>query len=420
MRLKKKLTEKELLVLRPLQGSQTDYWEPPAGGYSFGVRVGVVKRTFQMQFRDERNKVKRLSLGVYPKMGLAEARATAQRLGGGAQLGENPVEERRVEIDTRPTFGDLWKRYVAAAETDGRSVEYDSLLAGKHLLPTLEKLPVEEVTRDRVWELQDTIIKTAKADGHKGTSASRSIGVLSRVFNFGIDAGLCGVNPAARLKRRVKEKRREHAYTRAEIRALWAAFDKEPLLSASAFKLRLMLGQRGGEVNAMRWRDIRDGVWTIPPAVHKKRREHKVPLPRQALVILDALRVLTGAGEYVFPADSSAGHMKYLKRARGRIRERSGLKDWESDDKAFNPHDLRHVVVSYMLAKPLSIRPHVVSAVVGHVDKSMARATRIYDSNEYREEKAEALQHWADLLDAILTEKDAPADNVVAMKAGHS
>jgi integrase len=67
-----------------------------------------------------------------------------------------------------------------------------------------------------------------------------------------------------------------------------------------------MLFTRPGELRFAKWPEFDlDGAhpqWIVPAERMKSRREHLVPLPRQAVALLEDLNTLTGAGEYVFPA----------------------------------------------------------------------------------------------------------------------
>src|SRR5690606_15878274 len=61
---------------------------------------------------------------------------------------------------------------------------------------------------------------------------------------------------------------------------------------------------RPGELRQAEWAEIdfEAAVWRIPAGRMKKRREHVVPLSRQAMEILTQARALTGNGRFVFPA----------------------------------------------------------------------------------------------------------------------
>ena len=70
-----------------------------------------------------------------------------------------------------------------------------------------------------------------------------------------------------------------------------------------AFEFLVLTAARSGEARGAAWTEIdRDaGVWTIPAERTKTNREHRIPLSRRALEILDEARTL-GRGSHVFPS----------------------------------------------------------------------------------------------------------------------
>jgi integrase len=71
-----------------------------------------------------------------------------------------------------------------------------------------------------------------------------------------------------------------------------------------ALQLLALLAQRPGELRNAKWVefDETEKFWAIPAGKTKMRRDHFVPLPEQALTLLDNLRPLTGESEYLFPS----------------------------------------------------------------------------------------------------------------------
>lgn len=54
----------------------------------------------------------------------------------------------------------------------------------------------------------------------------------------------------------------------------------------------------------MKWADLNldDAVWTIPAGETKMRREHQVPLSRQALAIIRSMEEVSSYSDWVFPS----------------------------------------------------------------------------------------------------------------------
>jgi len=71
-------------------------------------------------------------------------------------------------------------------------------------------------------------------------------------------------------------------------------------VSARALEFAILTAARSGEVRGMAWDEVKDGVWTVPAARMKAKREHRVPLPPRPLRILDEMKSLGYEG-LVFP-----------------------------------------------------------------------------------------------------------------------
>jgi integrase len=119
-----------------------------------------------------------------------------------------------------------------------------------------------------------------------------------------LDRSLVDAHPAARMIKRFKERPSDRVLSDDELRALWAGLEARPGPAADAMKVRLLLGQRGGEVTGMRWEevDLKAGVWHLPGARTKNGRPHSVPLPPTVLALLECRRGTAPAdAAQVFP-----------------------------------------------------------------------------------------------------------------------
>jgi integrase len=101
------------------------------------------------------------------------------------------------------------------------------------------------------------------------------------------------------------------------LRAL-DGFDGQPVTRA-ALQLLPLVFTRPGELRLAEWRefDLKAAIWTIPASRTKMRREHKMPLAPQAVLILRDLHTLTGGGLQVFPSLRSPQRHADAPRAAG-------------------------------------------------------------------------------------------------------
>lgn len=364
----------------------------PAG--SFSVRVAPTgERTFYLRYRTVDGRQRRLCLGAYPVLSLADARDKARRAMASVANGEDPAEERQ-KRRRAGTFQELWGDYLERyCKPQKRAWRYDDGIGRKWLLPAWKHRKADDISRADVVALLDSILDTGS-----GVMANRVRAIASSCFNYGIGRGLCADNPVTSVPKPAKEQARERVFTHDEIRALWRAFEGEPLTTGASFMLRLVTAQRGQEVLAMRWVDIDGDVWTIPGEIAKNGLAHRVPLSAKAIDILDSLRGYSGSGLYVFPARSGPGPMTSINKAKARIRMASGVAD-------FNPHDLRRTAATLMTGQ-CGVARLVLSKILNHAESGV---TAVYDRANYFSDMRSALDKWAEHLDTILKAKGEPS-----------
>lgn len=171
----------------------------------------------------------------------------------------------------------------------------------------------------------------------------------------------------------------------------------------------MLTAQRVGSVCAMRWTDIDDAdVWRIPKAAFKGKREHWVPLSAEALAVLEEMRVLTGASEYVFPgrADGKKPHITSVNKALQRIRPRTEIPEWTIHDfrTTFRTHATRAEKPDHARDPAgLGVAPHVADAVLGHKEASLGFNRYTAEPERYLlAEKRDALRRWGAFVAAVV------------------
>ncbi len=153
----------------------------------------------------------------------------------------------------------------------------------------------QDITRRHVHEVLDTVAGKGLTIG-----VNRLQALISRIFTVALDRGLIDAHPAARMIKRFAEQPRRAACSHDdELRALWTRTRRRsPAPRRDAMRLRLLLGQRGGETAGMLWSevDLDAALWSLPGTRTKNKRPHVVPLPPTALSLLKARRTAVAAG----------------------------------------------------------------------------------------------------------------------------
>ncbi len=385
------LTDRKLQALEAGR-YQKDYWDQSLPG--FGVRVSPSgRRSFVVMYYTAAGK-RRMTLGAYPAMSLADARQRAKTVLYEVAGGGDPHAEKQAERKAE-TFEELAEEYLRLhSRAKKRSWKEDQRILDRDLLPMWKGLKAHDIRKRDVILVLDRIVQRGSP-----IMANRTRALVSKIFNFGIGRDIVEFNPTQGVPRPGKEKQRDRVLTEGEIRSLWQAFDNLDPAMAGSFKMRLLTAQRGVEILTMRWEFVEGGWWSIPAEVAKNGLAHRVPLAPQALALLEELRPITGKTPWVFASPRKEGaRITAVQKAAERIAKQAEVE--------FVSHDLRRTAASFMTSMGTSRL--VVSKILNHVETGV---TAIYDRYGYDAEKQKALVLWGDRLEEILS--GVTKDNVV-------
>ena len=155
-----------------------------------------------------------------------------------------------------------------------------------------------------------------------------------------------------------------------------------------------------------------DGIWTIPAERYKTKRPNHVPLSKSALAVIEAQPVSDGC-DYVFPSRAGTPYTGFGKsKAALDGAVLAAMKKRDKDGSKVEPlpnwtlHDLRSTAKTLMVRA--GVRPDISERVLGHV---IAGVEGTYDRHSYAEEKRDALEKLATLIERIL--KPVPSKVVI-------
>lgn len=257
-------------------------------------------------------KEKRLSLGVYPEVGLAEARRRCGEARALLEQGVDPAANRKAEktaqqlaaLNTLETVARAWLALRAEKWTPGTLAAITASLSN-HVFPRLGSRPLADITPG---EIRDTV-KAIDAAGARET-AGRVFQRLQSIYRYAVQHDLCATDATyslrpAEILSRLQVQHRAALSERAapEFLQRLAAYDGDPN-TRNALEFLLLTATRPGETRGARWDEVDEekALWRIPAQRMKMKTEHLVPLSQQALAVLKRARELAGASELVFPS----------------------------------------------------------------------------------------------------------------------
>jgi integrase len=358
------------------------------------------KRYWRLDFRHG-GKAKTMALGVYPTVGLADARKRRDEARKLVASGLDPVQQRKADdretrLQSGSTFRLVAKEWLEKCKAEGRAektLERNEWLLGI-AYPLLGDRPIAEIN---AIELLDVLKKVELRKHHETACRLRSL--CGCVFRFAIATCRAKADVSADLKGALVAPKVTHRAAILDpkgvgglLRAI-EAFDG-PATIHVALKLAPYLFVRPGELRYAEWSefDLETAIWTIPAAKAKMRRPHKVPLSRQVRALIRQLNDLSGEGRYLFPCIRTAERPMSEKTINAALR-RLGY-----DKTEMTGHGFR-AMASTLLNEMDNWHPDVIERQLGHVDQNEVR--RAYARGEYWTDRVAMMQDWSDYLDTL-------------------
>ncbi|MFL5056584.1 MAG: tyrosine-type recombinase/integrase, partial [Microvirga sp.] len=248
----------------------------------------------------------RMTLGIYPALSLANARAAALTVLAKAQVGDDPLAERREKEarhgETVEKIGRAWVEHHS--RPNNRSWRFQQRQLELYVYPKLGNRAVSSLRRRDIIDLIDGIAVKGSDGGNDGdaesalargskrrvggmTAADNVLRVLRAVLNWAVSKDKLTANPAVGVRAPQRPKARERTLSEDEIRALWQGATALGYPFGTHLLLCLLTGQRRTEVAEMRWEEVHGDTWAIPSSRTKGKRPHLVPLSSPAKAILD-------------------------------------------------------------------------------------------------------------------------------------
>ena len=350
-----------------------------------------------------------LAFGVFPEVGLQEARKRHQEARAQLREGSDPSQIRRVQkaaavregLDSFEAIAREWQ----AIHMQAKAVSYQERVEGvlqRFLLPYLGSYPVSQLTAPEVLAVLRKIEERSIDTRHRASS------ILGMIMRYAIATGRAERDPTPSLRGVLKTKRQQHyaAVTDPEaLGHLLKAIDQYPgtAVVSVALKLTPLLFVRPGELRHMEWSeiDLTEARWDIPSEKMKGGQSHIVPLARQAAELLQELYPLTGRGRFVFPS------------ARGRSRPMSE----NAVRVALQSLECGKLTAHGFRATARTLLDEVLRERIDLIEHQLAHAVRdplgrAYNRTAHLEERIAMMQRWADYLDELKIQVSSFGNNL--------
>lgn len=344
-------------------------------------------------------KEKSLSLGVYPEVGIKDARQKLEierkRLDGNLDpSAERRAEKLRRSVAAANSFEAVareWYEKQLHTWVPGHADDVKRRLE-RNAFPCLGSRPIGEIEAPELLAALRPIEKRGAYD-----LAHRILQVCGQVFRYGIATGRCKRDISRDLRGALTPHQKRHqAAVRPEelpelLRAIANYDDHGDKQTRLALELLTLTFVRTNELIGAEWAefDLGAGLWIVPAARMKMKTEHIVPLSKQALSILEQLRELSRGSRFVFPGRNrdkpiSNNTMLFALYRLGYKGKMTG-------------HGFRAVASTCL--NEMGFRADVIERQLAHSERDEVRGA--YNRAEYLQERKKMMQAWAKHVDAL-------------------
>jgi len=357
----------------------------------------------------------RLELGDAFAMSLVDARAAALTAKALVRQGRDPLREAMASRASA-----VAERAILPTTVEGALDAYEKALMARRQPSETTRRQAVAYARKGVRLMEVNALGLSAIDARAvrllvetmpGSDGERRhvFGGLSKVLTWCCRQGLIDHNPCDGLDRGERPKpgkSRDHVPSLAELKAVWAAAEDEPM--RDLVRLLLLVPLRRDEAAGLRWSevDLDRGRILIAADRMKNSEAHELPLAEQASAILAARKETANAepDALVFPSGEGKpydGWTRLMIRLRNRIGQAEAAKH-----QAFSLHDIRRAFVSHLAGR---FDIDLLDQCLSHTRKGVLG---VYQRSSRWPERVAALNAWAALICG-----EALTDNVVQFAA---
>ncbi len=358
-----------------------------------------------------------IGLGSYPQVSLAAAREQAGKLVIEARQGVN-LKAKKLAVRSAllaaasrsKTFQECAEAYIEAHAADYTSDKHRkqwSSTIKTYAYPIIGKRLVADLSMRDVLDVmnQPSVADEPKSETlwkAKTVTAKRLLDRIKTIIDYAIvNEYRTGLNPAVwqgyldtqlAAPNKVATVKHHPALPYALVGDFMAKLRTNESISAKALQFLILTAVRSGSVRAAEWSeiDLVNKLWIIPAAHTKTKQEHRVPLPSQAIELLNSLpRLANIPNVFPSPRGGALSDMALSQITRG-MKERSELtvdvvphgfrstfRDWAAECTAY-PDDIR-------------------KAASGHtVGDAVQQA---YQRTDLLEKRRNLMREWANFID---------------------
>jgi len=387
-RMTRPLTNNEILKAKP---QEKDFTLHDGDGLLLLVKTFGKKLWRYRYQRPRSNSLTNLSLGSYPALTLAAARQMRDHYLSLRAQGIDPQkqqeevsEQRQIELDSIfSVVAGRWFQLKSKSVTEDYAKDIWRSLE-KDIFPSIGEISVQALKARTIVEALEPI----KARGALET-VRRLVQRINEIMIYAVNTGLIDTNPASGVGMAFEKPKKQNMPTLRpeELPKLMRSLVMSNLSVATRclIEWQLLTLVRPAEASGTQWAEIDFDLklWVIPADRMKAKREHVVPLSKQALDILEVMRPISANRQYVFPSRNDPKQPMNSQTANAALK-RIGYGG------KLVAHGLRSIASTAL--NEANFNPDVIESALAHSDKNEVR--RAYNRSTYLEQRKDMMSWW--------------------------
>jgi integrase len=406
-RLIKPLTATQLKTIKP---KEKKYKLSDGGGLFLLINPNGSK-LWRLNYRLN-GKAKEYAIGVYPAISLAKARQLKEELkteiANGIDINEKKKLSKKESIINEQkkenTFFKISMLWWNSYKSEVSENYHNKLLRALELyiFPHLKNNPIEDISRLDIIKILDDL-----RDKELLETANRVLMLLNKIFMYAVTYEYIPHNITADIDKKIILGKivKKHYPTFTEekdIKALLLSIDdyQGDYNTKKALQMLPYVFVRSFNIRHCEWCeiDLEAKLWIIPAKKMKMKTEFILPLPHQAITILEEIKQFSGDGKYVFPSFRAKDKPMSDNTLISAIRRMGFTKD------EFVPHGFRAMFSTIAYEKANNEDGHnytgeVIEALLAHKEQNKTKGA--YNRAKYIEPMRGLIQWYADYLDKI-------------------
>lgn len=354
---------------------------------------------WRLKFRHG-GKEKRLALGVYPAVSLAEARRKRDQARDTLATGNDPAQlkqeaklaKARSDANTFEAVALQWWQSWKVTKTD-RHANYVWRRLEADIFPKLGNKPIASITAPQLVAMAKTVESRGAVD-----IAKRALQTCAQILRYAVAHGVIDRNPSADVRPSdALQPRRKENYARLDAKEMPELLRKIEAYQGTpttrlAMKLMAYTFVRTSELINARWAefDLAAAEWRIPAERMKMRTPHIVALAPQAVEVLLTLQSISGGNTLLFPGERD--HEKPMSNNTILMAlDRMGYKH------RMTGHGFRGVASTVLHEHGFA--HHLIELQLAHQERNQVAAA--YNHATYLEQRRDMMNAWADHVDKM-------------------